>query len=158
MLKMQALALVCALFAGSLALAAESEPMVVRLDHAELLRLPSAAEKVIVGNPSLADVTVDSPKLISVFGKLAGETNLIVLGAGDQTLVSRPLIVTRGNEHAVAVHVPGKDGPSERLYQCAEGRCQRVRPSETPPAAAVPPAPVAPPAPPARPSDLVPGR
>jgi hypothetical protein len=130
MLKKQALVLVLALFGGGLAAAAESAPMVVAVDHAELLRLPAAAEKVIVGNPALADVTVDSPKLISVFGKQAGETNLIVLGAKDQMLVSRPLIVIRGADHAVAVHVPGRDGPSERLYECAEGRCQRVKASD----------------------------
>ncbi len=46
--------------------------------------------RVIVGNPAIADVNVDSPKLISIFGKSVGETNFDRLGAADQTPVVAP--------------------------------------------------------------------
>jgi Flp pilus assembly secretin CpaC len=101
--------------------------MVIYLDHATLLRLSKPALRVIVGNPSIADVNVDSPQLITVFGKMAGETNLIILGDNDQTLLSRPLIVINAQDHAVAVHVPGKDGPISRVYSCIDGHCLRIR-------------------------------
>jgi Flp pilus assembly secretin CpaC len=106
---------------------AGTDAMVIFLAHATLLHLSQPAERVIVGNPSIADVTVDSPKLVSVFGKTPGETNLIVLGAKDQTLLSRTIVVINAPNHAVSVHVPGKDGPTSRVYSCADGRCQHVR-------------------------------
>ncbi len=110
--------------------AVEADPMVVFVDHATVLRLAKPAMRVIVGNPAIADVNVDSPKLISIFGKSVGETNLIVLGAADQTLLSRPVIVTGQPDHAVAVHAPGKDGPTSRLYSCVDGRCSQLRSAE----------------------------
>jgi hypothetical protein len=124
---------------------AQEAAMTVALDHAELIRLPAAAERVIVGNPALADVTVDSPRLLSIFGKAPGETNLIVLGAHEQILLSRALVVGRGG---VAVHVPGKDGPAERNYACAAGHCQLL-PAALAAAAPAPAAASAPPKPPA---------
>jgi hypothetical protein len=144
----RALAAAWILLAAPLAVAAADEPIVIPLDHAEILRLAAPARRVIVGNPALADVTVDSPTLLSLFGKIAGETNLIVLDARDRTLLSRPLIVTRATDRAVAVHVPGKDGPTERLYSCGDSHCQRLKPVEDAPPAAVaaPPAAVAAPA------------
>jgi len=102
------------------------EELAVRLDHAEILRLPAAAGHVIIGNPAVADVTVDGPRLISVFGKAPGVTNLIVLDANDHVLVAKSVVVGRGAAGAVAVHVPGKDGPTERSYACADGRCTRM--------------------------------
>jgi Flp pilus assembly secretin CpaC len=107
--------------------AAGADPMVVYLDQATVLRLSKPALRVIVGNPAIADVNVDSPQLLSVFGKAAGETNLIVMGAKDQTILSRSLIVINEPDHVVAVHVPGKDGPTSRVYSCIDGRCLRVR-------------------------------
>jgi Flp pilus assembly secretin CpaC len=110
--------------------ASASDSMIITLDQATVLRLSTPAERVIVGNPAIADVTVDSPKLVSIFGKMAGETNLIILGARDQTLLSRPLVVINAPDHVVAVHVPGKDGPTSRVYTCAAGHCLRVRSPE----------------------------
>ncbi len=113
---------------------AAADPMVVPLDQATVLRLSKPAERVIVGNPAIADVIVDSPRLISIFGKMPGETNLIILGAQEQTLLSRPLIVTNAPDHVVAVHVPGKDGPTSRIYSCGDGHCLRVRSPDNSPA------------------------
>jgi hypothetical protein len=132
------------LLGATTAKAAESDPMVVFLDHAELLRLTVAATRVIIGNPALAEVTVESPRLVSIFGKSAGETNLIILDGQDHALVARPLRITQGSNGAVAVHVPGRDGPAERLYSCVDGRCLRVRSGDDngkSPTAAPPPPP-----------------
>ncbi len=126
---MRTLALAVFIVAAAMAgpAGAASDPMVISLDQATVLHLSKPAARVIVGNPAIADVNVDSPKLISIFGKMAGETNLIVLGHDDQTLLSRPLVVTNAPDHVVAVHVPGKDGPTSRVYSCADGHCLRVR-------------------------------
>ena len=55
----------------------------VTLDKAKVLRMPPRAETMVVGNPSIADVTTLKNGLVVVTGKGFGETNLIFLdGAG----------------------------------------------------------------------------
>jgi len=71
------------LLTGSLAspaLAGSTESYKVELNKTEIVRLPGAAASVIIGNPKIADVTVQSSDLLFVVGRGYGETNL-----GDDT-------------------------------------------------------------------------
>jgi hypothetical protein len=103
-----------------------AEPLVVTLDKTEILRLDQPARRVIVGNPAIADVSLENSKLMYVVAKAPGETNLIVLGDGDVPILSRPVVVTGPSERSVSVHVPTSDGPSSRVYSCIGDRCLRV--------------------------------
>jgi hypothetical protein len=103
--------------------AAEGRPLVVTLDKAQVVRLIEPARRVIVGNPAIADVTLETPGMLYVFGKVPGETNLIVLGDHDREMVSRALVVTTNRQRAVSVHVPATNGPSSRNYSCLSDRC-----------------------------------
>ena len=49
--------------------------------------------EIVVGNPSIADVSVQSGKVLVVTGKSFGETNLIVMDADGKVVVNRQLIV-----------------------------------------------------------------
>ena len=60
----------------------------VELNKTEILRLPSAAGSVIIGNPKIADVTVHSSDLLFVVGRGYGETNLIILDSNGNTMLS----------------------------------------------------------------------
>ena len=51
----------------------------VDLNKTEIVRLPENAGAVVIGNPSIADVTVHSANTLFVVGRGYGETNLIVL-------------------------------------------------------------------------------
>jgi len=57
-------------FAGS------SQSYKVELNKTEIVRLPGAAASVIIGNPKIADVTVQSSDVLFVVGRGFGETNL----------------------------------------------------------------------------------
>jgi hypothetical protein len=85
-------AFVC-LGAGGPAFAASNEVVEVLVDQATLVRLDRQAAEIVVGNPSIADVSVQSGKLLVVTGKSFGETNLIVMDADGKVVVSRRLIV-----------------------------------------------------------------
>jgi len=75
-----------ALFAG-LSHASELSGLNVNVDQARLIRLEKHGSEVIIGNPSIADVTVQSSKILVLTGKSMGLTNLIVLdGKGDEVL------------------------------------------------------------------------
>lgn len=57
------------------------EAVQVVVDHAKVLRLPDKAQTVIVGNPAIADVTVQRNGVMVITGKSYGVTNLIALDA-----------------------------------------------------------------------------
>ncbi len=51
----------------------------VNVNMARILRINSPASTVIIGNPAIADVTIQDPKTLILTGKAYGETNLIIL-------------------------------------------------------------------------------
>jgi hypothetical protein len=90
--------------AVTVATAVQAEPLQIRLDKAEILRLPEPASVIFVGNPDIADVTIESPTLIFIIGRSAGETNLIIFDdAGEQT-GDFDLVVLAEHERHVTVN------------------------------------------------------
>jgi Flp pilus assembly secretin CpaC len=63
--------------AGEAPLAGEG--VMVNVNMARILRINSPAATVIIGNPAIADVTIQDPKTLILTGKAFGETNLIIL-------------------------------------------------------------------------------
>src|SRR3972149_3054878 len=74
---------------GSQAAMAESNVVQVLVDQATLVRLDRPAAEIVVGNPSIADVSVESGKVLVVTGKSFGETNLIVMDADGKACATR---------------------------------------------------------------------
>jgi Flp pilus assembly secretin CpaC len=72
---------------------AADNDIVVLIDQASLVRLERTVAEIVVGNPSIADVSVQSGKVLIVTGKSFGETNLIVIDADGKVIVNRQLIV-----------------------------------------------------------------
>ncbi len=121
-----AIALSAAVCLGDAVRAADGPLMVVIYDKARVIHLAKPVRRLIVGNPGIADVSLESPRLLYIFGKAPGETNLIALDDNDRPLLSLSLVVTTGSDRHVAVHVPGADGPVTRDYSCVGNRCLRV--------------------------------
>jgi Flp pilus assembly secretin CpaC len=59
--------------------AAAAEPINVALDQATVLQLPDRAKTVVVGNPLIADLSVQPGGLAVVTAKGYGATNFIAL-------------------------------------------------------------------------------
>lgn len=66
----------------------------IDLNKTQILRLPSAAGAIVVGNPGIADVSLHSPTTLFVVGRGFGETNLIILDRDGNTLVDADIQVT----------------------------------------------------------------
>ncbi|MZR31908.1 type II and III secretion system protein family protein [Sneathiella litorea] len=64
------------------------------LNSGKLVQLDKPATSVFVGNPELADVQVQSPTIIYVFGKGTGSTNLFALDAQGRVLLNSPISIT----------------------------------------------------------------
>lgn len=69
---------VCGLAAGAAA-AEATDPINVKVNMARILRINAPAATVIIGNPGVADVTIQDPQTLVLTGKSYGQTNLIVL-------------------------------------------------------------------------------
>ncbi len=70
---------------------AEPNPdaIAVNVDQAKLVRLPGRVATIVVGNPLIADVTLQPGGMIVVTGKGYGATNFIALDRAGEVLVDR---------------------------------------------------------------------
>ena len=100
--------------ADQCATAAKNDVEVI-IDEATLLRLDRPAAEIVVGNPSIADVSVQSGRVLIVTGKSFGETNLIVMDADGKVVVNRTLIVQEPRTGFVTLY----KGASRQTLHCA---------------------------------------
>ena len=61
--------------------------MELTIGKSTLMRIPSAVERISVGNPNIADITLISPTEIYLLGKNYGSTNLLIWRKGGATMV-----------------------------------------------------------------------
>jgi hypothetical protein len=124
--KRPCLGVICALVAASLAQPATAQKattsdITVLVDHASLVPIDRPAAQIVVGNPSIADVSVHNSRLLVVTGKSYGTTNLIVMDPEGKVVASRRLIVQEPRSGLVSLY----RGSSRFTLDCA--------PSCTPP-------------------------
>lgn len=67
-------------FVSAVSYAADA-PVSVSVNMARILRINSPAATVIIGNPAIADVTIQDAQTLILTGKNYGRTNLIILDA-----------------------------------------------------------------------------
>jgi Flp pilus assembly secretin CpaC len=108
-----AVAVAAALALGAAA-AHASDDLIVKYDQSQLVRLPKPAAEVIVGNPSIADVSVQSGNLLVVTGKSFGITNIITLDA-DRNVIQDQRVLVKRDEGKVVNLLRGIDRQS---YNC----------------------------------------
>lgn len=95
--------------------ASAADAFKVVLDQASILKLPEGTSTVIVGNPLIADVSIQAGGLAIVTGKGYGATNLVALDRSGATLMERELQVRGGGDSTVFVY----RGAERESYACA---------------------------------------
>ncbi|MBL8580717.1 MAG: pilus assembly protein N-terminal domain-containing protein [Rhizobiaceae bacterium] len=98
-------ALTAAIFAGvalfgSPALSAGIE---VVMNQAKIVKLSSPADTIVIGNPLIADASVQDATTVVLTGKGFGVTNLVVLDAQGNPIVDEQVIVSRQDVDTVRV-------------------------------------------------------
>jgi hypothetical protein len=116
------------LFAAVASQAVADEPIVVRLDQATLFRLPDRAATVVIGNPLIADITIQSGGIAIVTGKGYGGTNVVVMDRAGVVLSEKAIVVTSPSDHVVYVY----RGPSRTTYSCNPDCSARVNLGDDP--------------------------
>ncbi len=98
-------ALVCcvgALSAGPVL--AEAAGIEVTMHQARIVKLTRAADTIIVGNPMIADASVQDAQTIVLTGKGFGVTNMVVLDAAGVPIVDEQVTVVRQTAQSVRIY------------------------------------------------------
>ena len=97
-----------------------AEQLGIELDQATIMKLPEKVSTIVIGNPLIADVAVQSGGLVVVTGKGYGTTNLIVLDRTGGVLMERSVVVRAASQNTVAVF----RGVERETYSCTP-LCER---------------------------------
>jgi hypothetical protein len=94
---------------------AAADDLVVKYDQSQLLRLPRPAAEIIIGNPAIADVAVQSGNLLVITGKSFGITNIIALDADRNVIQDQRVLVRRDEAKVVNL----QRGTERQSYNCS---------------------------------------
>ena len=92
-----------------------TDAVIVTVDRAKLFRINKPAATIIIGNPAIADATVEDDRTLVLTGRSFGVTNLMILTEDGELIVDRTIVV-RGHE-ANTVRIYRRS--SRETYACA---------------------------------------
>jgi hypothetical protein len=108
-----------ALFALAGAAAARADTVKVNVDSAHLLKLPAGVATVVIGNPLIADATLQNGDILVVTGKGYGSTNLLALDGHGRVLMSKTVQVLGPTpDHLVVVYKGIKRETWSCVHEC----------------------------------------
>jgi Flp pilus assembly secretin CpaC len=94
--------------------AAKADDLIVKYDQSQLLRLPRPATEIIIGNPAIADISVQTGNLLVITGKTFGITNIIALDADRNVIQDQRVLVKRDEAKVVNL----TRGTERQSYNC----------------------------------------
>jgi Flp pilus assembly secretin CpaC len=92
----------------------------VNVDQAKLVKMPPRIATLVVGNPLIADVSLQPGGVVVVTGKGYGATNVIAMDRAGEILVDRQIQVEGPTDRVVTVY----RGVDRESYSCMP-ICQR---------------------------------
>ena len=105
-----------ALFAVAVSAPARADTVTVHVDQAHLLKLPDRVATIIIGNPLIADATLQSGGILVVTGKGYGATNLLALDKKGRVILRKTVRVLGPVGRDLVVVYKGVD---RETYSCA---------------------------------------
>jgi len=90
------------------------EPINVSLDQARIIKLPERAQTIVIGNPLIADLSVQPGGLAVITAKGAGATNIIVMDHDGAVLMEKTVAVQGPSDPIVVVY----RGNTRETYSC----------------------------------------
>jgi len=100
--------------------AVNADPIAVNVDQAKLVRLPGKVATIVVGNPLIADVALQTGGVVVVTGKGYGATNFVAMDRSGAVLVDRVIQVEAPSDKVITVY----RGIDRESYSCMP-ICQR---------------------------------
>jgi Pilus formation protein N terminal region len=100
----------------------------VYLDQAKVMKLPDRVASLVIGNPLIADVTLQRGGMIIITGKGYGITNMIALDPSGAILREQSIEVRGAREDVVVVY----RGANRESYSCTPICERRITLGDTP--------------------------
>jgi Flp pilus assembly secretin CpaC len=97
-----------------------AETLNVVLDRATVLKMPDKVATLIIGNPLIADVSLQPGGIMILTGKGFGVTNFLALDRAGTVLMERSIQVLGARDDVLVVH----RGIQQESYSCAP-TCER---------------------------------
>jgi len=98
------------------------EQIVVHLDEARIIKLPDRASTVVIGNPLIADLSVQPGGLAVITGKSYGATNFLIMDKSGAVLTEHTVEVQGPTDKIVVVY----RGVNRATYSCTPECAARV--------------------------------
>jgi len=93
------------LAAAAFAMPAKSEAGIeVTMNQAKIVKLTRPADTVVIGNPAIADASVQDASTIVLTGKGFGVTNLVVLDSDGSPIIDEQVTVMRQAASSVRIY------------------------------------------------------
>ncbi len=102
--------------------AGAASPVVVHVDQASIIKLPERAVTVVIGNPLIADLTLQHNGLAVITGKGYGATNVVVLDKDGSVLAEHNIEVQGPADPTVVVY----RGVDRETYSCTPDCSRRI--------------------------------
>jgi hypothetical protein len=99
-----------------------TETIMVFLDQARLMQLPDRAANAVVGNPLIADLSIQPGGLTVITGKSYGITNFIVTDKSGAVLMEKTVEVSGLGDKTVVVY----RGADRETYSCTPSCSRRL--------------------------------
>ena len=113
---------VCVLAAMISALAGPAFATVsVRLDQNTLMELRAPAGTVLIGDPSVVDISLVTPRRIAILGRAYGQTNVIITDRTGRVIFHQEVEVSRPSNNRVSIY----RGAMLSNFTCSPG-CERT--------------------------------
>lgn len=107
---------------GSAVVAAGADQIAVLVDQATIVKLPGKVATLVVGNPLIADVSLQPGGTMIVTGKGYGATNVMAIDRSGAVLMDRMIQVDAPTEKLVTVF----RGTNRETYSCTPVCQQRI--------------------------------
>ena len=97
-----------------------TDSLEITVDHAKVMRTSKPASTIIIGNPGIADATVQDSNTLIITGKSYGVTNMIILGEDGEPIADTLLTVRAEGVNAVTVY-----RRTDRVTYSCSPNCER---------------------------------
>lgn len=106
--------LVAALLGASSTALSAKDPISVMIDRAKVMRISAPAATVVIGNPAIADATIQDRQTLIITGKTTGITNLVILDGKGELIADELIAVAKADRGTVTI----QRGASRATYAC----------------------------------------
>jgi putative type II/III system pilus formation protein len=111
------------------AAAAQADTLSINVDQAQIMHLPEKIATIVIGNPLIADATLQSGGILVVTGKGYGATNLLALDRSGRVVMEKTVqVLGAGTKDLVTVY----KGVERESYSCAPNCERRITLGDSP--------------------------